>query len=66
MSARYLAYDVLNPTSCLGVSLRTDPPLTIEEVIGAGDLSAVAHYLVFTPVEMGANAIALERNPIAY
>ena len=63
---RYLAYNVLNPTSCLGVSLRTDPPFTIEEVAGAGNLGAVAHNLVFTPVKMGANAIPLERRSITY
>ena len=64
--ARYLAHDVLNPASRLGISLRTDPPLTIEKVVGAGDLSAIAHYLVFTPVKMGANAIPSEWCSITY
>ena len=63
---RYLAHNVLYTASCLGVSLRTDPPLTIEKIIGAGDLGAVAHNLVFTPVKMGANAIPLERRSITY
>ena len=63
---RYLAYDVLNPASCLRVSLRTDPPLTIKEVVGAGDLSAVTNDLVFTSLKTGANAITLERRSITY
>ena len=64
--ARYLAHDVLDTASCLGVSLRTNPPLTIEEVIGAGNLGAVAHNLVFAPVEMGANAVTLEWHAVTY
>ena len=63
---RYLAHNVLNPTSGLRISLRTDPPFTIEKVVGAGDLSAVAHNLVFAPVETSANAVTLERNSITY
>ena len=63
---RYLAHNVLNPASCLGVSLRTDPPLTIKKVVGAGDLGAVTDDLILTPIETGANAITLKRNPITY
>ena len=65
-NARYLAHNVLNPTSRLGVSLRTDPPLTIKEVVGASNLGAITNDLVFTPIETGANAITLERRSITY
>ena len=66
LNARYLAHDVLNPASRLGVSLRTDPPLTIKEVVGASNLGAITNDLVFTPIETGANAITLERRSITY
>ena len=63
---RYLAHDVLYATSCLRISLRTDPPLTIKKVVGAGDLGAITNDLILTPIETGANAINLKRNPITY
>ena len=40
--------------------------IIIEEVIGAGNLGAVAHNLVFAPVEMGANAVTLEWHAVTY
>ena len=65
-NARYLAHNVLNPASRLRISLRTDPPLTIKKVVGAGDLGAITNDLILTPIETGANAITLERSPITY
>ena len=65
-NARYLAHNVLDSASCLGISLRTNPPFTIEEVVGAGDLGAITDDLILTPLKTGANAIPLERNPITY
>ena len=65
-STRYLAHDILDTASCLGVSLRTNPPLTIEEVVGASNLGAITNNLVFAPIKTGANAATLERNSLAY
>jgi len=59
-NARYLAHNVLNPACCLRISLRTNPPLTIEKVVGASDFGAIADNLVFTPIETGANAATLK------
>ena len=66
LNARYLAHNVLYAASGFGISLRTDPPLTIEKVVGASNLGAITNDLILTSIKTSTNAITLERNPIAY